>query len=242
MENNTALSASIEEGSYMGGGVYTATDCQVLMLDREKVVTQRKRYWFVRRLQDVILCSIALIVLSPIMLISAIAIVLDDPQGGSIFSQKRVGRDGKLFKMYKFRTMCVDAESRLHELMAKNEQDGPAFKIQDDPRITRVGRILRKTSIDELPQLINIIKGDMTIVGPRPALPSEVERYTQMQRQRLYVTPGLTCYWQIQPHRNKISFSKWIELDLQYIRERSFVTDWKIILLTIRAVLFGWGL
>lgn len=140
-------------------------------------------------------------------------------------------------KSGKFRTMIPNAESRLSELLAQNEMDGPVFKIKNDPRITRVGRILRKTSIDELPQLINILKGDMSIVGPRPALPREVEQYGDYERQRLYITPGLTCFWQIQPNRNDLSFSEWMELDIKYVRERSFITDWKIIFRTIGAVL-----
>src|SRR5699024_4258840 len=118
-------------------------------------------------------------------------------------------------KSGKFRTMIPNAESRLSELLAQNEMDGPVFKIKNDPRITRVGRILRKTSIDELPQLINILKGDMSIVGPRPALPREVEQYGDYERQRLYITPGLTCFWQIQPNRNDLSFSEWMELDIK---------------------------
>ena len=119
--------------------------------------------------------------------------------------------------------------------------DGPAFKIQDDPRITRVGHFIRKTSIDELPQLINVLKGDMSIVGPRPALPREVIQYTDYQRQRMYVTPGLTCYWQIQPHRNEISFAEWMELDIKYIQERNFWVDWKIIFKTVLVVFRGQG-
>ena len=123
------------------------------------------------------------------------------------------------------------------ELLSKNEMEGPAFKIKDDPRITRVGHFIRKTSIDELPQLWNILKGDMSIVGPRPPLPREVAQYTNYQMQRLYVTPGLTCYWQIQPHRNDLSFDEWLELDIKYIQNRSFLEDWKIILMTFGAVL-----
>ena len=119
--------------------------------------------------------------------------------------------------------------------------DGPAFKMKEDPRITRVGKFIRKTSLDELPQLFNVLKGDMSIVGPRPPLPREVEQYTEYQLQRLYVTPGLTCYWQVQPHRNDVDFDEWMELDMKYIKERSFLVDWKIIFKTIRVVLFGHG-
>ena len=137
--------------------------------------------------------------------------------------------------------MCVDAERKLEELRDKNEKDGPVFKMKEDPRITRVGRFLRKSSLDELPQLLNILKGDMSIVGPRPALPHEVEKYNDYQKQRLYVQPGLTCYWQIQPHRDSLTFDEWMDLDIQYIKERSFRVDWKIIFKTIGAVLRGSG-
>ena len=175
------------------------------------------------------------------MLITVISIIIDDPKGCPVFSQIRVGKNGKEFKMYKFRSMVVDAEDRLKELLEENEMDGPVFKIADDPRITRVGKFIRKTSIDELPQLFNILKGDMSIVGPRPALPREVEQYSVYQTQRLFITPGLTCYWQIQPNRNDISFDEWVEMDIQYIRERSFLVDWKIIFKTIIVVLTKQG-
>ena len=171
------------------------------------------------------------------MLIVALVIYIDDPHGSPIFKQIRAGRDGKPFTLYKFRSMYVDAEQRLGELIDENEMDGPAFKIKNDPRITRVGKFIRRTSIDELPQLLNILKGDMSIVGPRPALPREVEQYDEYQMQRLYVSPGLTCYWQIQPQRNNVSFDEWMALDIKYIRERSFLTDWKIIFKTIGAVM-----
>lgn len=133
--------------------------------------------------------------------------------------------------------MVPNAEAKLKDLLTQNEMDGPAFKMKRDPRITRVGKFIRTTSLDELPQLINILKGDMSIVGPRPALPREVVKYDDYQRQRLLVQPGLTCYWQIQPRRNTLSFDEWIELDLKYIQERSFLTDWKIIFGTVRAVI-----
>ncbi len=206
-------------------------------LDRDSVLHYRKRYWFLRRMQDIILSGAAILVLWPLMLLTAVCIVLDSP-GNPIFAQERVGRDGKHFRFYKFRSMVNNAESMLDDLMDQNEMEGPAFKIKDDPRITRVGRFIRKTSIDELPQLFNILKGDMSIVGPRPPLPREVEQYDEYQMQRLYVTPGLSCYWQIQPHRNDLSFDEWLELDLKYIEERSFWVDWKIILKTFGAI-FG---
>ena len=205
-------------------------------LNRDEVLHSKRLYWIGRRTQDIIFSSIAILVLWPLVLICAILIVIDSPGASPFFVQKRVGRDGKLFKLLKLRTMTPKAPSMLEGLLDKNEMDGPVFKIKNDPRITRVGKFLRKTSIDELPQLINVLKGDMSIVGPRPALPREVKQYTDYQRQRLYVTPGLTCYWQIQPNRNQMSFAEWMELGLKYIRERSFVTDWKIILKTFGVV------
>lgn len=209
---------------------------QRVILNREEILHNNRRYWFLRRTQDILLSALALLVLWPIMLITAIVICIDSP-GGPIFAQDRVGRDGKVFKFYKFRSMVSNAESMLDDLMEQNEMEGPAFKIKDDPRITRIGRFIRKTSIDELPQLFNILKGDMSIVGPRPPLPREVEQYDDYYRQRLYVTPGLTCYWQIRPNRNDCTFDEWMELDLTYIQERSFLTDWKIILKTFGAVI-----
>jgi lipopolysaccharide/colanic/teichoic acid biosynthesis glycosyltransferase len=207
------------------------------LLDREEILQKGKRYWRIRRIQDVVLSVIALAVLWPLMLVTAIAVVLDRPGAGPIFAQTRVGRDGKTFTFYKFRSMCPNAEEKLDDLMDQNEMDGPVFKIKEDPRITRVGRFIRKTSIDELPQLWNVLKGEMSIVGPRPGIPREVEQYDDYARQRLLITPGLTCYWQIQPNRNRLSFEEWVELDIQYINERSFLTDWKIIFATFGAVL-----
>ena len=211
---------------------------QKTILNRKAILRRDRGYWALRRTQDILLSLLALLVLWPVMLIIAIIIVIDSPGASPIFSQTRSGRNGKEFKFYKFRSMCPNADKMLDELLDQNEMDGPVFKIKDDPRITRVGKFIRRTSIDELPQLFNILKGDMSIVGPRPALPREVEQYDDYERQRLYVTPGLTCYWQIQPERNSLSFYEWLELDLKYIQERSFATDWKIILKTFLAV-FG---
>ena len=212
-----------------------------ISIDREKTLRSHRRYWVLRRAQDIVFSLLALILLAPLALLISLAIVLDSPGDGAIFRQRRVGRDGKLFWLYKFRTMCPDAEEQLNELLSQNQMDGPVFKIKGDPRITRVGRFLRKTSLDELPQLLNVLQGDMSIVGPRPALPREVELYSDYQRQRLYVTPGLSCYWQIAPHRNEMSFDEWVALDLKYIQERSFWVDWKIIFRTFRSMLFGHG-
>ena len=212
-----------------------------IFIDREKMLRGHRHYWVLRRAQDIVFSLLALILLAPLALVISLAIVLDSPGDGAIFRQRRVGRDGKLFWLYKFRTMCPDAEKRLNELLKLNQMDGPVFKIKGDPRITRMGRFLRKTSLDELPQLLNVLRGDMSIVGPRPALPREVELYSDYQRQRLYVTPGLSCYWQIAPHRNEMSFDEWVALDMKYIQERSFWVDWKIIFLTVRAMLMKYG-
>ena len=194
-------------------------------------------YLRVKRMQDVLLSALALVVLLPILLLIALAVIVDDPKGGPMFSQVRCGQNGEAFRLYKFRSMCVGAEERLSALLPYNEMDGPVFKIRDDPRITRVGRFLRSTGLDELPQLINILRGDMSIVGPRPPLFREVQEYTPYQRQRLAVTPGLTCFWQVSPDRNSLSFDAWVEMDLRYIREQSWLLDWKLIFQTGRAVL-----
>lgn len=216
---------------------FTRTSDGKIWIDRQKVLRKDRSYWYVRRAQDIILSLLALVVLWIPMMLVALIIWVDSPGASPIFRQTRVGRNGKLFTFLKFRSMKPNAEAMLDELLAENEMDGPVFKIKEDPRITRIGKFIRKTSIDELPQLINILMGDMSIVGPRPALPREVEQYSDYERQRLYVTPGLTCYWQIQPHRNDLSFEQWLNLDLKYIQDRSFLTDWKIIFGTVRAVL-----
>lgn len=209
-----------------------------LVLDRDAVLHNHRKYWFLRRLQDIVLSVLGIASLWPIMLIVAIVIVIDSPGASPIFKQIRVGRDGKEFTFYKFRSMRPNAEAELDSLIPQNEMQGPVFKIKNDPRITKVGRFLRKTSIDELPQLWNVLKGDMSIVGPRPGLPREVALYDEYAKQRLYVTPGLTCYWQTQKNRNSLTFDQWLEWDIRYIQERSFRTDWKIIFKTF-SVIFG---
>lgn len=206
-------------------------------LNRDEILKRDSDYWKVRRTQDVILSLGALLVLWPFMLIVALVIVLDSPGANPIFAQTRIGRDGKPFTFYKFRTMRPNAETELEKLLQYNEMEGPVFKIKEDPRITRIGKFLRKASIDELPQLWNVLKGDMSLVGPRPAIPREVEQYDDYARQRLIVTPGLTCLWQIQPNRNSLTFDEWMELDVRYIAERSLKTDWKIIWATFGAVI-----
>lgn len=185
----------------------------------------KKSYWKVKRTIDIIVSLFALVILSPLLLLTCALIYIDDPHASPIFKQTRVGRHKKEFTMYKLRTMYKDAEARKKELMAQNEKDGPVFKIGDDPRITRIGKWLRKTGLDELPQLFNILKGDMTLVGPRPPLPEEVEQYNRYTDMRLSVTPGLTCIWQVQPERDDIPFDQWMDMDIAYIGKRSVKDD-----------------
>ena len=197
----------------------------------------RPLYRGFKRLFDIVFSLAVIVFLSPLFLATAIAIKIDDPSGPVFFSQVRVGRHGKTFKMYKFRSMVSDAEVRLKDLQAFNEKDGPVFKIREDPRITRVGKIIRKSSIDEFPQFINVLLGQMSVVGPRPALPKEVAQYNNYQRQRLLMKPGITCYWQTRRNRDTISFDEWIDLDLLYIRKCSMWSDFKLIIQTIGVVL-----
>jgi lipopolysaccharide/colanic/teichoic acid biosynthesis glycosyltransferase len=197
-------------------------------------------YLIIKRSLDLLLSIIALIALSPLLLITAIAIIIDDPHGGFVFTQTRIGYMGKAFRFYKFRSMCKDAESKLSSLQSQNEMDGPVFKIKNDPRITRVGRFIRKYSIDELPQLINIIKGDMSIVGPRPPLPNEVEKYTIYERRRLAVKPGLTCFWQVSG-RNRIGFDDWMRLDMKYVDEHNLFLDAQLVAQTFGVVFSAKG-
>lgn len=201
---------------------------------------QKPVYDFFKRLFDIALSLLALIVLSPVFLGVAIAIKCEDG-GKVIFKQTRLTKGGKEFVMYKFRSMVPDAEQKLDSLMDKNEVKGPAFKIKNDPRITKVGNFVRKTSIDELPQLINIIKGDMSIIGPRPPLPREVAQYTPYQMHRLDVKTGLACYHEVSGRSKNNDFDEWVEQDLRYIRERSLWTDLKIIFLTVKVVIAGDG-
>lgn len=203
---------------------------------KKELVNDHIVYLVLKRLMDIVGASLGLLLASPIMLIVAILIKLEDPKGPIFFSQVRNGIYPKTFKMYKFRSMYIDAEDRLQELMHLNEQSGPAFKIKDDPRITKIGKFIRKTSLDELPQLFNVLKGEMSLVGPRPAIPREVEQYTTYQKQRLFVKPGLTCIWQVSG-RNNIGFDEWVELDIKYIKTRNLWLDIKLILLTIPAML-----
>ncbi|MGN1097936.1 MAG: sugar transferase [Clostridia bacterium] len=215
-------------------------DEEKVILSAEEVEKSRV-YLIMKRLLDIAASALALVVLSPLFLIISLIIVIDDPHGSPFYSQERIGINGKIFKFWKFRSMVVNADQMLEKLQAQNEKDGPVFKMKDDPRITRIGKFIRKSSIDELPQLWNVLKGDMSLVGPRPALPKEVERYNDYQRQRLLVTPGLTCYWQASDGRDKIGFDEWVDMDVQYIKDRSFWLDIKLILRTVKVVFTGQG-
>ncbi|MEZ4727796.1 MAG: sugar transferase [Caldilineaceae bacterium] len=188
---------------------------------------------------DLLLATIALLLLFPLMLLTALAIRIESP-GPVIFRQTRVGKWGKPFICYKFRSMCIDAETRKHDLLKHNEVDGPIFKMQADPRITRIGRIIRKLSIDELPQLFNVLQGDMSLVGPRPPVPQEVKQYKFDHLRRLDAIPGLTGLQQVSG-RSDLSFERWVELDMQYIAHQSLRKDIEILLKTIPAVILGKG-
>ncbi len=193
-----------------------------------------------KRFIDFFLSLIAIILFSPLFVLTALAIFLENP-GPIVYSQQRIGKDGKPFQFYKFRSMIVDAEKLKDRLLHYNEsENGVIFKMKFDPRITRVGRLIRRYSIDELPQFINVLKGEMSMVGPRPPLPIEVNQYTLEDRKRLHIKPGITCIWQIEG-RSDIPFNKQVELDKQYIRSQSLWEDIKILLKTIPAVITGKG-
>lgn len=204
-------------------------------------IEDRVAYRFLKRAFDIVFSAAVLVVFCWLFAIIAILVKVDDPKGPVFFSQERVGKDGRTFRMLKFRSMCVDAEDRLAELRELNEKTGPVFKIAEDPRITRVGKWLRKLSLDELPQFINVLRSDMSIVGPRPALPAEVATYDDYQRQRLLVKPGLTCYWQTRRNRDSITFDEWVDLDLLYIKKCSAWSDLKLIIQTVGVVLTAQG-
>lgn len=200
-------------------------------------ISQAASYLFAKRVIDVLGAVTGLIFLAPLFLVIFCLIKLELPKEPVFFKQKRIGINGKSFYMYKFRSMVTNAEALKEMLRDKNEASGPVFKIKSDPRVTKTGKFIRKTSIDELPQLVNVLKGEMSLVGPRPPLPDEVEQYTGFEMQRLSVVPGLTCYWQVSG-RSNVSFEEWVKLDLKYICERSITVDLKLILKTV-TVLFG---
>lgn len=195
---------------------------------------------FVKRVFDIFFSALVLVLISPIFLISAI-VIKTTTTGPVFFSQQRCSLNGRRFTLYKFRTMVVNAESQLKELLTHNEMKGPAFKMKNDPRVTKVGKYLRKLSIDELPQFWNVLKGDMSLVGPRPPLPAEVDKYDPWQRRRLCMRPGITCTWQASGRNNITDFNEWMNLDLQYIDAWSIWLDFRILLKTIPVVLFGKG-
>jgi exopolysaccharide biosynthesis polyprenyl glycosylphosphotransferase len=200
--------------------------------------TARKTFPYdttLKRLLDVVLAAIGLVATLPLWLAIVIAIRLDSP-GPAVFIQERVGLNGRLFRFYKFRSMFTDAEHRLAELESSNEVSGPVFKMRADPRVTRIGTLLRRTSLDELPQLLNVLKGDMSLVGPRPPLPREVEQYRPSDAVRLSVKPGLTCLWQVSG-RSTVGFDEWMEFDREYVRRMSLPLDVSILLRTVWAVL-----
>lgn len=198
-------------------------------------VRRSRVYDFLKRGFDLVVALLAIVLLIPIIPIIAVMIKLDSP-GPVFFKQDRVGKNGRKFEFYKFRSMFEDADRQKKELEPLNEQDGPVFKLRSDPRITSVGGFLRRSSLDEIPQIFNVVKGDMAIVGPRPPIPSEVERYQPWHWRRLDVTPGITCLWQISG-RSHLSFNEWMRLDMEYLRHRSFRTDLLIFLKTIPAVI-----
>ncbi|PWX16667.1 multidrug MFS transporter, partial [Clostridium perfringens] len=197
---------------------------------KENIKKKNFVYISVKRITDIIVSLLGLIILSPLLILVAILIKIDS-KGPIFFSQERVGINGKKFSMYKFRSMVVNAEEIKEKLKAQNEMSGPMFKMKNDPRITRIGKFIRKTSIDELPQLVNVLKGEMSLVGPRPSLPKEVVQFEPWMMERLTVKPGLTCYWQVMG-RNSIGFEDWMKLDVKYVRERSLIIDFKLIFKT----------
>lgn len=200
-------------------------------------VSVRKGYILAKRCLDFVGALCGLIVLFPVFFIVAVLIKYEDPNGPIFFKQIRMGKNGRDFYMYKFRSMVTDAEKRLEDLLHQNEVSGAMFKMKDDPRVTKIGKFIRRTSIDELPQLINVLKGEMSLVGPRPPLPREVQEYTNYDRQRLMVKPGCTGIWQISG-RSSLSFTEMVELDIEYIINRSLILDLKIIIKTVRVMLF----
>lgn len=210
----------------------------ILTSSGAKVKVENKKYYSIqKRTLDILGALAGIIILSGLFLLIALLIKVEDPKGPIFFSQKRVGKNGRVFKMMKFRSMVSNAEERLQELLALNEVSGAMFKMKNDPRVTRVGRFIRKTSVDELPQLFNVLRGEMSLVGPRPPLEREVEQYSDYAMQRLIVIPGCTGLWQVSG-RSNVGFEEMVELDLQYIRNRSLYYDIKIIFKTV-LLLFG---
>jgi len=193
-----------------------------------------------KRLTDIALSSVVLLAITPLLIAVSVAIKFSSP-GPVLFKQKRVGLNGRTFTLLKFRSMVENAEKMLPDLRAFNEMEGPAFKLRNDPRVTRIGRLMRRFSVDELPQLLNVLRGDMSLVGPRPPLPEEVHLYRRKHRRRLSMRPGITCTWQVSGRNDIPDFNKWAELDLQYIDNWSLLSDFRLLVRTIPAVFFGSG-
>ena len=208
-------------------------ESKAVLLNKDKI-RSRFIYHSMKRLFDIVAATCGIVILSPLMIIIAVLIKGED-HGPIFYKQVRVGKNGKTFKMYKFRSMFVNADKVLDKLKEQNDVDGPMFKMKDDPRVTKIGHFIRKHSLDELPQFLNVLKGDMSLVGPRPPLPTEVAEYSEYDKQRLYVIPGCTGLWQA-TKRNEVGFNGMIDLDLQYIKKSSLTYDFQLILKTITII------
>jgi lipopolysaccharide/colanic/teichoic acid biosynthesis glycosyltransferase len=217
----------------------TLPNRELVPVESSLVVPARPVYAVAKRVFDIVFAAVLLVVTLPVWIVTAILIRATTP-GPIIFRQTRVGQGGRVFTCFKFRTMVADAEQRRDEVLHLNEMSGPVFKAKGDPRITRVGKWLRKTSIDELPQLINVLKGEMSVVGPRPPLPGEVAQYGDFEWRRLAVKPGLTCLWQVSG-RSNIGFEQWVALDVEYIRRRGFWYDLTLVVRTVVVVILCRG-
>lgn len=247
-EHITGAGVIVDGAALSGEGASPSSSCvaadampAVSVSEHLEGLQRRWAFRFCKRAFDIVFSAAVMVAFCWLYAAIAILIKIDDPSGPVFFKQDRVGRDGRIFKMHKFRSMVTDAEDRLDELKSFNDKTGPVFKMKNDPRITRMGRWLRKLSLDELPQFWDVLKGDISIVGPRPALPAEVAEYNDYQCQRLLVKPGITCYWQTRRDRDSITFDEWVDLDLLYIQKCGPWTDVKLIIQTIGVVLTAQG-
>ncbi|KRL98663.1 sugar transferase [Liquorilactobacillus satsumensis] len=211
----------------------------LIQLDKTKI-DHRYVYRVTKRMADILFSVGGIIALSPLFVLLAVAIKLEEPSGTILYKQERLGRRGRKFLIYKFRSMCMDADQKLAQLKKYNEVGGAMFKMKHDPRVTRVGRLIRKFSLDELPQLFNVLRGEMSLVGPRPPLPHEVEQYSEYDKQRLYVIPGCTGLWQVSA-RNEVGFEEMVELDLKYIQKSNLLYDFTLILKTVKIMVLPNG-
>ncbi|MCC4332854.1 multidrug MFS transporter [Limosilactobacillus reuteri] len=209
-------------------------ESKAVLLNKDKI-RSRFIYHSMKRLFDIVAATCGIVILSPLMIIIAVLIKGED-HGPIFYKQVRVGKNGKTFKMYKFRSMFVNADKMLDKLKEQNDVDGPMFKMKDDPRVTKIGHFIRKHSLDELPQFLNVLKGDMSLVGPRPPLPSEVEEYSEYDKQRLFVIPGCTGLWQA-TERNEVGFNEMVQLDIEYIKKANLLFDLWIIWKTVEIVI-----